>query len=79
MSSRPFVQRSPIPGFGLAMGVTMAMLSVVVLLPIGALSARSLPRLEQTRIPRHGRLRSAGSGCLRGVGRGCGLGRLVGG
>ncbi|MBB1490186.1 sulfate ABC transporter permease subunit CysT [Paracoccus sp. MC1854] len=37
MSGRPFVQRSPIPGFGLAMGVTMAMLSVVVLLPIGAL------------------------------------------
>lgn len=37
MSGRPFVQRSPIPGFGLAMGVTMAMLSVVVLVPIGAL------------------------------------------
>lgn len=37
MSGRSFVQRSPIPGFGLAMGVTMAMLSVVVLLPIGAL------------------------------------------
>lgn len=37
MSGRPLVQRSPIPGFGLAMGITLAMLSVVVLLPIGAL------------------------------------------
>lgn len=34
---RPFVQQSPIPGFGLAMGITMTMLSVVVLVPIGAL------------------------------------------
>ncbi|PAU98576.1 sulfate ABC transporter permease subunit CysT [Paracoccus salipaludis] len=34
---RPFVQQSPMPGFGLAMGITMTMLSVVVLLPIGAL------------------------------------------
>ena len=37
MMRRPFVQQSPMPGFGLAMGITMAMLSVVVLLPIGAL------------------------------------------
>ncbi|MFC0342157.1 sulfate ABC transporter permease subunit CysT [Paracoccus niistensis] len=34
---RPFVQQSPMPGFGLAMGITMTMLSVVVLVPIGAL------------------------------------------
>ncbi|QYZ70068.1 sulfate ABC transporter permease subunit CysT [Neotabrizicola shimadae] len=34
---RPFVQRSPMPGFGLSMGVTLTMLSLVVLLPIGAL------------------------------------------
>ena len=37
MMRRPFVQQSPMPGFGLAIGITMAMLSVVVLLPIGAL------------------------------------------
>ena len=37
MMRRPFVQQSPMPGFGLAMGITMTMLSVVVLLPIGAL------------------------------------------
>ena len=30
-------QRSPLPGFGLSMGVTLFMLSAVVLLPIGAL------------------------------------------
>ena len=34
MMRRPFVQQSPMPGFGLAMGITMTMLSVVVLLPI---------------------------------------------
>ena len=34
---RPFVQQSPMPGFGLAMGITVTMLSVVVLVPIGAL------------------------------------------
>lgn len=34
---RPFVQQSPMPGFGLAMGITMTMLSVVVLVPIGSL------------------------------------------
>ena len=35
--ARPFRTRSPMPGFGLAMGVTLTMLSLVVLLPIGAL------------------------------------------
>ncbi|MDO5371125.1 sulfate ABC transporter permease subunit CysT [Paracoccus sp. (in: a-proteobacteria)] len=35
--SRPLVQPSPMPGLKLAMGITMAMLSVIVLLPIGAL------------------------------------------
>ncbi|WP_395543749.1 sulfate ABC transporter permease subunit CysT [Neotabrizicola sp. sgz301269] len=34
---RPLLHRSPMPGFGLSMGITMAMLSLVVLLPIGAL------------------------------------------
>ena len=34
---RPFLQQSPMPGFGLAMGITVTMLSVVVLVPIGAL------------------------------------------
>ncbi|WP_112875572.1 sulfate ABC transporter permease subunit CysT [Paracoccus endophyticus] len=37
MIRRPFVQPSSMPGFGIAMGITMAMLSVIVLLPIGAL------------------------------------------
>lgn len=35
--SRPLVHRSPMPGFGLSMGITLTMLSLVVLLPIGAL------------------------------------------
>lgn len=34
---RPLVQRSPMPGLGLSMGITLTMLSLVVLLPIGAL------------------------------------------
>ena len=34
------VRRSPMPGLGLSMGITLAMLSVVVLLPIGALLAK---------------------------------------
>ncbi|MBC7479493.1 MAG: sulfate ABC transporter permease subunit CysT [Pseudorhodobacter sp.] len=34
---RPLVARSPMPGFGLSMGITLTMLSLVVLLPIGAL------------------------------------------
>ncbi|WP_225027742.1 sulfate ABC transporter permease subunit CysT [Xinfangfangia pollutisoli] len=37
MTARPLFQRSPMPGFGLSMGVTLTMLSLVVLLPIGAL------------------------------------------
>lgn len=35
--ARGFIQPSPMPGLGLSMGVTLAMLSVVVLAPIGAL------------------------------------------
>lgn len=34
---RPLIHRSPMPGLGLSMGITLAMLSIVVLLPIGAL------------------------------------------
>ena len=34
------LRRSPIPGFGLSMGITLAMLSIIVLLPIGALLLR---------------------------------------
>jgi len=37
IKARPLVARSPMPGYGLAMGVTLTMLSLVVLLPIGAL------------------------------------------
>ncbi len=33
----PLVHRSPMPGLGLSMGVTLTMLSLVVILPIGAL------------------------------------------
>lgn len=33
----PLVHRSPMPGLGLSMGITLTMLSLVVLLPIGAL------------------------------------------
>ena len=35
--TRPIVHRSPIPGFALSAGVTVTILSLVVLLPIGAL------------------------------------------
>lgn len=35
--TKPFVHRSPLPGLGLSAGVTLTMLSLVVLLPIGAL------------------------------------------
>ncbi|MBK4215461.1 sulfate ABC transporter permease subunit CysT [Paracoccus caeni] len=35
--ARPLVQRSAIPGLGLSAGITLAMVSIVVLLPIGAL------------------------------------------
>ena len=34
---RPLIHRSPMPGLGLSMGITLTMLSLVVLLPIGAL------------------------------------------
>ncbi|MBE2275200.1 MAG: sulfate ABC transporter permease subunit CysT [Rhodobacteraceae bacterium] len=34
---RPLIQRSPIPGLGLSAGITLSLLSIVVLLPVGAL------------------------------------------
>ena len=34
---RPLVHRSPIPGLGISAGITLTLLSLVVLLPIGAL------------------------------------------
>ena len=34
---KPLIHRSPMPGLGLSMGVTLTVLSLVVLLPIGAL------------------------------------------
>lgn len=34
---RPMLNRSPMPGLGLSMGITLMMLSFVVLIPIGAL------------------------------------------
>ncbi len=37
MMGRPILYRSPMPGLGLSMGITLTMLSLVVLLPIGAL------------------------------------------
>jgi sulfate transport system permease protein len=37
VTNRRFIQRSPMPGFGLSMGITITMLSLVVILPIGAL------------------------------------------
>lgn len=33
----PLIHRSPMPGLGLSLGITLTMLSIVVLLPIGAL------------------------------------------
>ena len=36
----PLIHRSPMPGLGLTMGITITMLSLVVLLPIGALLAK---------------------------------------
>ena len=33
----PLIHRSPMPGLGLSMGITLTMLSLIVLLPIGAL------------------------------------------
>lgn len=34
---QPLIHRSPMPGLGLSVGITLTMLSIVVLLPIGAL------------------------------------------
>lgn len=34
---RPLIHRSPMPGLGLSMGITLTMLSLIVMLPIGAL------------------------------------------
>ncbi|MFT4148705.1 MAG: sulfate ABC transporter permease subunit CysT [Paracoccaceae bacterium] len=34
---RPLIHRSPMPGLGISLGITLTMLSLVVLLPIGAL------------------------------------------
>lgn len=39
---RAFVHKSPMPGFGLGMGITVTMLSLIVLLPIGALVLHGL-------------------------------------
>ena len=35
--ARPMFQRSPIPGLAISAGITLTLLSLVVLLPIGAL------------------------------------------
>lgn len=40
MAGRPFLHRSPMPGLGLSLGITVTMLSLVVLIPIGALLLR---------------------------------------
>jgi sulfate transport system permease protein len=37
MAARPLVQKTAMPGLGLSAGITLTMLSIVVLLPIGAL------------------------------------------
>lgn len=37
---RPLIHRSPLPGLGVSAGITIALLSMVVLLPIGALLAK---------------------------------------
>lgn len=34
------IQKSPMPGFGLGMGITLTMLSLIVILPVGALLAQ---------------------------------------
>ena len=50
--NRPLVHRSAIPGLGLSAGITLTMLSLVVLLPIGALlvkgTSAGLPALWDT-------------------------------
>lgn len=35
-------QKSPMPGFGLGMGITITMLSLIVILPVGALLAKGI-------------------------------------
>ena len=49
---KPLVYKSPMPGFGLTAGITLTMLSLVVLFPIGALLAKGasagLPQLIAT-------------------------------
>ena len=49
---RPLVHKSPMPGLGLSAGITLTMLSLVVLLPIGALllkgASAGLPTLFAT-------------------------------
>lgn len=40
MATRPMVHRTAMPGLGLSAGITLTMLSIVVLLPIGALLLR---------------------------------------
>jgi len=42
MGARSLIQRSPMPGLGLSMGITLTMLSLVVLLPIGALLLKGI-------------------------------------
>ncbi|MDQ2067968.1 sulfate ABC transporter permease subunit CysT [Xinfangfangia sp. CPCC 101601] len=37
VTRRPLIHRSPMPGLGLSMGITLTMISIIVLLPIGAL------------------------------------------
>ena len=37
MAGTPFIQKTPMPGLRLSAGITLTMLSIVVLLPIGAL------------------------------------------
>lgn len=39
---RPLIRRSPMPGLGLSMGITLAVLSAVVLLPVAALLGKGL-------------------------------------
>ena len=38
--TRPLINRSPMPGLGLSMGITLTMVSLIVLLPLGALLAK---------------------------------------
>jgi sulfate transport system permease protein len=48
----PLIHRSPMPGLGLSLGITLTMLSLVVLLPIGALlmkgASYGLPGIWET-------------------------------